>query len=817
MRVPLKWLSEFVTLTVPLEALLERLPAAGIEVGSVECVGAGWDRDKVLVGEVTAVRRHPNADRLTLATVAYGGGRSIEVVTGAPNVTVGMSGVKVPLALAGARLIDAYAPEGGTIVLKPSKIRGVKSEGMVCSEKELGISAEHEGILLLPDDAPAPGTPLADYLGDTVLHVELTPNLAHCLSLAGIAREVAAMGCGVLVPSAFGVAAEGAAAAAGMIAVRIEAPELCNRYCAAVVENVAIGPAPFAMRHRLRLAGIRPISNVVDVTNYVMWETGQPLHAFDLDRLRGEAGAAGPQIVVRASREGESITTLDGARRELKAGTLLICDGAGPVALAGVMGGLESEVTEKTTRVLIEAAQFDRTSIRVTAIGQKLPSEASLRFGRGVPAAGCADAARRAAELMRLSAGGTVARGVVDVYPRPQQSPTVRLPAGEVERVLGMAVPAAEVRRILESLGCAVAEQGDGSLAVGAPPTRLDLAIPADLVEEVARITGYHRLPSAPLSGEFPAPRPNPAMDAEDRARNALVACGLTEVITYSLTDPAWCLRLGLEQDAGGFVCLANPMSSDRTHLRRHVLPGLLETLRHNLKYVDRVAIFELARVYLPSGRQLPEEPRRLALLLSGAAEPPWWGAAEPPVYDFFRAKGIVETLAARLDVGPLAFAPFAGPPYQSGRAAVVMRGGEAVGTFGELDPALRPVFDLPERRVVLGEFDAAALLAGAGLGAYRSLSRFPALTQDLAIVCPEDLPAARVEQTVRAAAGELLAELRLFDVYRGEPLPPGHRSLAYTLALQSTERTLGEDDVLPVRERIVAALKEKLGVGLRE
>ena len=371
------------------------------------------------------------------------------------------------------------------------------------------------------------------------------------------------------------------------------------------------------------------------------------------------------------------------------------------------------------------------------------------------------------------------------------------------------------MRRILVSLGCTV-QAGEGGLSVVVPPTRLDLAIPADLVEEVARITGYHRIPSAPMSGEFAPPRPNPVMDAEDRARDALVACGLTEVITYSLTDPAWCMRLGLEADVSGFVCLANPMTADRTHLRRHILPGLLETLRYNLRFVDRVAIFELARVYLPSERQLPEEPRRLALLLSGASALPWWGNQAPPPYDFFHAKGILETLAERLNVGPLTFAPYEGSPFQSGRAAVVSRGEETIGTFGELDPALRHVFDLPERRVVLGEFDAAALLAGAGLGAYRTLSRYPALTQDLAIVCPEEMPAADVAAVVRAAAGPLLDDLRLFDVYRGEPLPAGSRSLAFTLTFQSHERTLGEEDVLPARERIVATLKEKLGVGLR-
>ncbi len=813
MRVPLKWLAEFVTIDVPLEDLLERLPAAGIEVGTVECCGADWDRERILVGEITAVRQHPNADRLTLATVAYGGGRTIEVVTGAPNITIGMSGVRVAVALAGARLVDAYAPGGGVAVLKPSKIRDVRSEGMFCSEKELGISAEHGGILLLPDDAE-PGTPLADYLGDTVLHIELTPNLSHCLSLAGIAREVAALGCGTLVERVAAVV-ESDGAAAEQVAVRIEAPDLCGRYCAAVVGGVTIGPAPFAMRHRLRLAGIRPINNVVDVTNYVMWETGQPLHAFDLDTLRGEPGATTPVIVVRPACEGETMTTLDAIERSLAAGTLLICDGGGPVALAGVMGGLQSEVTDRTRRVLIEAAQFDRTSIRVTAIGQRLPSEASLRFGRGVPAAGSSDAARRAAELMRLHAGGSIARGVVDVYPRPQQAAPVRLPAGEIERVLGCAVPAAEVRRILVSLGCTVRTEG-GDLVAIPPPMRLDLAIPADLVEEVARITGYQRIPSAPMSGEFAPPRPNPQMDAEDRARDALVACGLTEVITYSLTDPAWCLRLGLETDIGGFVCLANPMTADRTHLRRHILPGLLETLRHNLRHVDRVAIFELARVYLPSEQQLPEEPRRLALLLSGATAQPWWGNQDPAPFDFFHAKGILETLAGRLNVEPLAFAPYEGSPYQSGRAAVVSRGEETLGTLGELDPALRQVFDLPERRVVLGAVDAAVLLAGAGLGNYRTLSRYPALTQDLAIVCPEEMPAARIEAEVRAAAGDLLVALRLFDVYRGEPLPAGTRSLAFTLTFQAPDRTLAEEDVVPVRARIIETLRGQLGLELR-
>ena len=634
-------------------------------------------------------------------------------MTGAPNITVGMSGVKVPLALSGARLVDAYAPEGGFTVLKPSKIRGVRSEGMVCSEKELGISAEHGGILLLPDDA-APGTPLVDYLGDTVLHVELTPNLSHCLSLAGIAREVAAMGCGTLVERAESFV-EGDGVAAEQVAVRIEAPDLCGRYCAAVVDGVTIGPSPFAMRHRLRLAGIRPINNVVDATNYVMWETGQPLHAFDLDTLRGEArhGDAGHRRapVARGRVDDHARRRRAPARGRHAADLRRRRPGRarrrhGRAAERGHRTDPARADRGRAVRPHQHPGDRDRPAAAERGLAALRPRGAGRRQpGRGPPRRRADAAARRrhGRPRGRRRLPAPAAGAARCCCPRARSSACSASP-----------IPAAEVRRILVSLGCTV-EARSGGLAVGIPATRLDLAIPADLVEEVARITGYHRIPSAPMSGEFAPPRPNPQMDAEDRARDALVACGLTEVITYSLTDPAWCMRLGLEADVSGFVCLANPMTADRTHLRRHILPGLLETLRYNLRYVDRVAIFELARVYLPSEQQLPEEPRRLALLLSGASTLPWWGNQAPPPYDFFHAKGILETLAERLNVGPLTFAPYEGSPYQGGRAAVVSRGDETLGTFGELDPALRHVFDLPERRVVLGEFDAAALLAGAG------------------------------------------------------------------------------------------------------
>lgn len=813
MKVPMKWLEEFVTVDVTIQELAERLTFAGLEVGEVREVGKGWDREKIFVGEITGVRPHPDADRLTLVTVRYGDGDALEMVTGAPNITVGMAGEKVPVALVGARLRDAKGDHGSTIVLKPAKIRGVRSEGMVCSESELGLSDEHGGIMMLPDDAPV-GTPLQDYLGDNILELDLTPNLSYCFSLAGVAREVHALGAGRLKERSFALVEEGGPVGE-FVEIEILDPRRCPRYTAAVVTGVNVGPSPFWMQHRLRLAGLRPINNIVDITNYVMWETGQPLHAFDWDLLRGEKEGAPPKIVVRTACEGEKITTLDGVERTCRSEDLLICDGRVPVAVAGVMGGRETEVHGGTTNVLIESAGFDRISVRRTAAYMKLPSEASLRFGRGVPPEGAPEGARRAAALIGRLAGGTVAKGIADAYPRPQERASLTIDRREAERILGLEVSREEMRRIFTDLGFGV-EEREGDLHVEAPWYRLDIGITADLVEEVARITGYDRIPSAPLPGGFDPPSPSPQIEAEDRIRDTLVACGLTEVISYSLTDPSLTVRLGMEESEESFMKLANPLSADRTHLRRHLLPSLLETMQTNQRYLDRIAIFEAARVYHPGEKELPDEPRRLGILLSGPVRPPSWGEGEPVPFAFFHLKGIVETLAARMSLEGLVFEPLEQPPYQKGRAASVKSGKVSLGTFGELDPALRGLFDLAERRVVLGEFDVAALSSGSGVSSYRELSRFPVLSQDLALVCAEDLPAVRVEEVLRDAAGSLLVDLRLFDLYRGDQLAAGRKSLAYTLVFQAPDRTLTEDEISRIRERIVKRLHKTLDVELR-
>jgi phenylalanyl-tRNA synthetase beta chain len=813
MKVPLKWLEEFVSIDIPVAELADRLTFAGLEVGEVIEVGADWDREKVFVGEIVGVRQHPDADRLTLVTVNYGSDEPLEMVTGAPNITVGMSGEKVPVALVGARLRNPKAGEGETIVLKPAKIRGVKSEGMVCSESELGLSDDHEGIMFLPDEAVV-GTPLRDYLGDTVLDLELTPNLSYCLSLEGVARELHALGAGKLRERVFDFVEEGGDVG-GMIEIEIADPGRCPRYTAAVVEGVSVGPSPFWMQHRLKLAGLRPINSIVDITNYVMWETGQPLHAFDYDLLKGEKDGEPPKIVVRTAKEGEKITTLDGAERTCGDEDLLICDGQVPVAVAGVMGGQETEVNDKTTNVLIESAGFDRTSVRRTAASLRLPSEASMRFGRGISPEGSPLAARQAADLMRWYCGGTVAKGIADAYPRPQETVTLSIDNHEAERILGVHVKLEDMKNIFDDLGFGV-EEKDGRLRVEAPWYRLDIGIPADLVEEVARITGYDRIPSAPLPGGFEPPSPSPRQEAEDRIRDTLVDCGLQEVITYSLTDPALSVKLGLEESDAGFMKLANPLSADRTHMRRHLAPSLLETLQTNLRYVNRVAIFEVARVFLPGNKPLPEEPRRLGVLLSGPEAEPSWNNAEPADFEFFHLKGMVQALAERMGLTDIIFEPVEQAPYQAGRAALVKVGDVPLGTFGELDPSLREVFDLPERRVVLGEFDVPGLVAGVGDTSHRELSRFPVLSQDVSLVCAEEVTAAEMEKAIRAAAGPLLVNVRLFDVYRGDQIGAGRKSLAYALDFQATDRTLTEEEINAVRGKIVKKLKKQLDADLR-
>jgi phenylalanyl-tRNA synthetase beta chain len=829
-------LKEYVDITLPVEELAERMTLAGLEVAAIEQVQVpedrpSWDPEKIVVGEVVEVRSHPNADRLTLAVVDYGGDGPGTVVTGAPNIKVGDAGLKAPFARRGARLYDGHVDGWKLSTLKPGKIRGIRSEAMICSEKELGLRDSHEEVLLLPHDAPL-GAPLADYLDlssipthDIVLDLDLTPNLARCLSIIGVAREVAALTGQQLRLKEPQMLAEGPSIE-GQIEIAIADPDLCSRYSATLIRGVKIGPSPYWMQRRVTLAGMRPISNIVDITNYVMLEWGQPLHAFDYQQLRGRADDGPPVIIVRRAQSGEVITTLDDVERILTSDILLITDPGGPVAIAGVMGGFDSEVTLETADILLESANFDNISNRRTAQALKLPSEASMRFSRGVPASLTIPAITRATELMRQFAGGAIAKGIADAYPVPQETVRVEITPAEVERIMGVAVERDEIVRILESLEFQVrAVEGDEArLLVTAPDHRLDIEFPADLIEEVARIYGYDKIPTTLMGDELPPQRQNVALEREESVRDILAGCGLAEVITYSLTNLESVGKLGLDEvelREENYVRLANPLTSEREYMRHTLMNHLLETLRDNLRFTDRVALFEVAHVYLPKeGETLPDEPRRLGIVMSGPRLARSWVAASAEPVDFYDLKGVVETLLTRLGIAEYTFKPAEHPTFHPGRTAELRLSAtddKPLAILGELHPLVREAFDLPDQPVCLAEFDLEALLTQTeAVRPMRPISRFPPVVEDLAIVVTEEVPAKKVREVIVQTGSELLTQVTLFDIWRGGQIPAGKKSLAYALTYQGQDHTLGPDEVNRVREHILQQLAKELGAELR-
>jgi phenylalanyl-tRNA synthetase beta chain len=721
----------------------------------------------------------------------------------------------------GAELYDGHKEGFVKTRLKPTKIRGIPSRAMVCSEKELGISQEHEGILFLPDEAPV-GVPLADYLGDTVLDLDLTPNLARCLNMIGVAREVAALTGVPLRYSSTDWQADGPPAA-DLARVEIEDPDLCPRYIATIIQGVKIGPSPQWLQDRVRRAGMRPISNIVDITNYVMLEWGQPLHAFDYDKLAARTKDGLPTIIIRRARPGETMTTLDDVHRTFDEDTLLICDTAGPIAVAGVMGGLETEVDENTRNILLESANFNYISIRRTTQALKLPSEASLRFGKGIHPELPAPAVRRASELMRVLAGGTIAQGMVDAYPLKPEPVVIELTTAEVERNLGIRFGLKEIVAILEPLEFQCEPVADDILRVTVPDHRVDCQYPADLIEEIARIYGYDRIPVTEMADRLPPQRANRSLELEEEVRDVLVGCGLQEVVTYSLTnlareaalDPA---RSAEDLPVETYVILSNPISQERSVMRHSLLATILETVAANLRFRDRVEIFEVGKVFLlEPGAELPEEPRRLSIAMTGPRDERHWLATEGPGIDFFDLKGVVEALLARLHIRGAVYEPAEHPTYQPGRTARLLVGDVEIGMLGEIHPAVRDAFDLPDCRLVAAELDLEALLGQVPAAWYvEPISPYPAVLQDLAVVVDEEVPAATVQDLIAKAGGFLLKEVRLFDVYRGEPVAAGKKSLAYALTFQAPDKTLRDAIVAKQVQRIVVELQGELGAELR-
>ncbi|MGC8879924.1 MAG: phenylalanine--tRNA ligase subunit beta [Anaerolineae bacterium] len=842
MKVPLSWLKEYVDISLPVTELAERLTLAGLEVSNIQYLGIEgavlpWDRERIVVGHILAVRPHPNADRLVLADVDYGADQIETVVTGAPNLfpylgqDVRHLNLKSPFALEGALLFDGHKDDGSKMVLKGRPVRGIMNRHMLCSEKELGISDNHTGILILDPDAPT-GAPLADVLGTAVLDIELTPSIARCASIIGVAREVAALtGQRVRYPDYTHLPLEGSPLS-GRVVIETEEAHLNPRFCAALIEGIQIKPSPYWMQLRLRLAGMRPINNVVDVSNYVMLEVGQPNHAFDYDVLRARADRyAGPEqpirIITRCAREGEFIRTLDGVERALQPFTMLVTDPAGPLSIGGIMGGAESEVHENTRNVLLEAAAWDFINIRRSVQAYGLNSEAAYRFSRGVHPSQAWWGALRAAQLIQQLAGGVIARDILDYYFAPPPLVHVDLPMTEVKRVLGIDLPRQEVRRILEALEFQVEGDEYEVFHVTVPDHRMDIGTGvvgrADLIEEIARIYGYDRFPNTQIQDVMPPQRDNPSLLNEERIRDLLIEVGLQEVMTYRLTAPqreALLLPPNAPPDERPYITLANPISPERTVMRHRLLAGVLDVLAQNLRHRERVAVFEIGPVFLLPSEQgvLPDEVPTLCIALSGSREPVTWHGSNTRPMDFFDLKGILEALLEGLHIHPVGFRPADHPSYHPGRTAQLLVEEEVIGVFGQLHPWVQEAFDLPlQRPVAAAELDLRRLEAHIPAHfTVRPLPRFPAIRQDIALIVDENIPAQQVEDAIIKAGGKMLVGVHLFDVYQGAQIGPGKKSLAYTLTFSAEDRTLTDQEVARMQARIVRSLEISLGARLR-
>lgn len=858
MLVPISWLKEYVELKLPTAELAQRLTLAGLEIAAVHQIGDWWDPTTLVVGQVRAVLPHPDADRLVLVDVDYGGEEPQRVVTGAPNLyayreAAGLPTLKVAFAREGALLVDAYSDQQPRPKkqLKASKIRGVRSAGMVCSERELGISEEHEGIILLPEDAPV-GLPLRAYLGDEVLEVELTPDMARCLSVIGIAREVAALTDAPLSLPADEWQPSGDDQASDYVQVKISDPDLCNRYTALLIKDVQIGPSPRWLQERLTKAGMRPINNIVDITNYVMLAWGQPLHAFDYDILVQRAqrvGDAMPTIIVQRAQAGEKFTTLDDVARTLDDSMLMITDTAGSIAIAGVMGGQESEVSATTRNVLLESATFEGINNRRTASQLRLLSEASYRFARGVPATLNPLAARHAAELMRRYAGGRIVPGIVDTYPVPQPTRTVYTTASDTRRLLGMEVVQDALVNALRRLDFQAAvvttvaadAPAEATFALHrfpdeplveavAPWHRLDIAIPADLTEEVARIIGYEHVGTTLIDDVLPTQRRNNVFETEELVRDILLGIGLQEIINHALTSPenheklqAPHITKGTADQATPYVTLVNPIMPERRVMRRSLLVSTLENLARNLRHTSRLTTFEVGRVYLPEAGNgvLPVEDRRICLAMTGPRRPLNFhgdpGAAEE--MDFFDLKGVVELLLHRLgyDANRTEYRARPNTGVFGPRCAEVLVDGQAVGLLGEIHPQVRAAFELSAGRVNVAELRLQPLLKPQWeLQPMRPISTYPPVVEDLAFEVSEEVTVHQVQQAIRQGGDERLVAIDLFDIYRGEPLPAGHKSMAYRLTYQSLQRGLNEKEVNHLRQRIIKTVEGATGAKLR-
>ena len=809
MKVSLKWLSDYVDVPSDIKEFCDRLDLTGTGVEGVETLGATFDG--VVVGYVETCEEHPDSDHMHVVTVDVGGEEPIQIVCGAPNIA---QGIKVPVATVGAVL-------PGDFKIKKSKLRGVASCGMCCSKRELGLGTDHEGIWVLPEDAVV-GTPIAEYLGltDTVIDLEITPNRPDCLSMVGFAREVGAMyGLDWREPAA--QLEEADESIEGQVSVTIDDAERCPRYTARLIKGVKVGPSPDWLVERLTAIGQRSINNIVDVTNYVLFELGQPLHTFDFDTLDLEDGAA--HIIVRAAQDGEKLVTLDETERELTNDMTVIATPKRAVALAGVMGGLDSEVTDATVNVLLETAAFSPAHTSRTSRNLGLISESSLRYERRVDDMNVDERADYAAALIAEVSGGTVCSGIVDEW--PAGTPEERVLAFRIERfqkMMGEAIPVEFVTDCLDRLGCIVTDEGEGVLRVVAPTFRPDLEREIDLYEEVLRLYGMDRIPSTLPAGRGRLGVRTPQQLMDEKLHATLSACGMNETMTYSFAaaDDVEKLRMN-EEGLGEAAELINPMNAEQSCMRRTIVPGLLRSVAYNQsRGVSNIQLYEIGTVFSSrEGAAQPKERRKLAGVLAGAMGPVAWNNA-PAAFDFFDGKGVLESIARELALPKVRFKALSAeeaPHLQPGRAAQMLSGGDVVGWVGEIHPLAADAFEAAAP-VVAFELDMAVLeRATRPARDYVDVPQFPAVARDAAFVVDESVTNEKLMQCMTSAGGKLLEGVQLFDVYRDEErIGAGKKSMAYSLTYRAADRTLTSEEVDKAHDRLVKKVSNATGAEQR-
>ena len=808
MKISVKWLKEFVDFDYSIDELADKLTMAGLEVELIERLGSEFDN--VVIGKVEKIRRHPNADKLVLCDVDVGEDSLLQIICGAPNVR---EGFVAPVALVGAKLKSGME-------IKKTKIRGQVSYGMLCSERELGISDEASGLMELSEDYKI-GAPFAREFGldDVVIELELTPNRSDALSMIGVARDVSAItGNPLKLPEIKLDESETPVAStsvATLTSVEILDPELCPRYVAKIIRNVKIGPSPDWMQTRLKMLDIGSINNVVDATNYVLLEMGHPLHAFDYHKL------AENRIFVRRARQGENIITIDGEQRDLTTDMLVIADAEKPVALAGIMGGLESEITDDTTNILLESAYFDPVSIRKTSKTLKMSTGASYRFERGADIGDTIRAANRAAQLIQELAGGEICKGVVDAYPEKRDPLVLKFRPERANYLLGTKIEPAEMREILTLLGFSVTD----NFEVTVPTYRPDVTREVDLIEEIARVHGYDKIPTIMPSGDIPEAHPDQKSQIRDRVKEIMLECGLSEAINYSFygKDAFDLIELQKDDKLRKVVEIDNPLSIDQSVMRTTLIPCMLENVRWNLNHqVDDIKLFEIGRVFIPKGDdELPDEHETVAGVVSGKiGDGVWCDKARQA--DFFDIKGLVEILLNEFRIDEYTLERLNHPLFHPGQNAQIIIEQDVLGVFGEVHPKVLENYDI-DQKVYVFEFDLETLFkhvkddSQARRLSYQPLSAFPSIARDIAIIVDEGLSSEHATEIIRSAGGKLVKSIRLFDVYTGEQVPEGKKSLAWSIEYHSKDRTLTDEEVDAVHSKIIDRLEKEVDARLRE